>query len=55
MSEENKDKVVAKKLKCGGTAILTVDPKTKQLAQTGYIGPNLSIEAYLPKNAEWQK
>lgn len=55
MAEENKDKVVAKKLKCGGIAILTIDPKTKMLAQTGYIGPNLSLDAYLPKNAEWQK
>jgi len=55
MAEENKDKVVAKKLKCGGTAIYTIDIKSKQLAQTGYIGPNLSLEAYLPKAVEWQK
>jgi len=55
MAEENKDKVVAKKLNCGGVAVFTVDPKTKQLIQTSYIGPNLSLEAYLPKNAEWQK
>jgi hypothetical protein len=55
MPDNIKDKVVAKKLKCGGTAIYTIDPKLKQLVQTGYIGANLSLDAYLPKSAEWQK
>ena len=55
MSEDNKDKIVAKKLKCGGYALYTTDSKTKQLTQTGYVGPNLSVEAFVPKNTIFEK
>lgn len=51
----SQEKPVIKKLKCGGHAIYTTDAKTKQLTQTGYIGPNLSLEAYAPKDAVVQK
>ena len=49
------DKPIVKKLKCGGYGIYTTDSKTKQLAQTGYIGANLTLEAWLPKDAVIQK
>jgi len=52
---ETKDKPVVKKLPCGGYGIYTIDPKTKQPAQTGYIGANLELTAYLPKDAIVQK
>lgn len=52
---ESKDKPVAKKLPCGGYAIFTIDLKSKQLAQTGYVGPNLEPSAYLPKDVVIQK
>jgi len=45
------EKPVVKKLKCGGWGIFTTDPKTKMLAQTGYVGPNLEPKAYLPADA----
>lgn len=45
------DKPVVKKLKCGGWGIFTVDPKTKQPAQTGYVGSNLKLDAFLPPDA----
>lgn len=37
------------KLECGGTAIYTIDPKTKQEIQTGYVGPGLPVEAWIQK------
>lgn len=49
------EKPVVKKLKCGGWGIFTIDPKTKMPTQTGYVGPNLSAEAYLPKDAVVEK
>jgi len=49
------EKPIVRKLKCGGHGVYTIDPKTKQLAQTGYIGPNLSLEAFLPKDAVIEK
>jgi hypothetical protein len=52
---ESKEKPVAKKLPCGGYAIFTKDFKSKQLVQTGYVGPNLELTAYLPKDAIIQK
>jgi hypothetical protein len=45
------EKPVVKKLKCGGWAIYTIDPKTKAQLQTGYVGPNLEPKAYLPADA----
>ena len=38
------------KLECGGTAVYTIDPKTKQEVQTAYIGPDLPLDAWLPKD-----
>jgi len=52
---ETKERPVVKQLKCGGYAIFTVDPKTKQQMQTGYIGANLALEGYLPPDAIIQK
>lgn len=49
------EKPIVKKLACGGYGIYTLDSKSKQLAQTGYIGANLSLEAYLPKDAVIEK
>ena len=49
------DKPVVKKLKCGGWGIYTVDVKTKQPAQTGYIGPGLKLEAFVPLDAIIEK
>jgi len=49
------EKPIVRKLKCGGHGVYTIDSKTKQLAQTGYIGPNLSLEAFLPKDAVIEK
>jgi hypothetical protein len=49
------EKPIVKKLKCGGYGVYTTDFKTKQLAQTGYIGANLTLEAWLPKDAVIQK
>jgi hypothetical protein len=49
------EKPVIKKLKCGGWGIYTIDLKTKLPAQTGYIGPNLCVEAFLPKDAIVEK
>lgn len=51
----SQEKPVVKKLKCGGWGVYTTDPKTKMPAQTGYIGPNLSLEAYLPEGAVVEK
>jgi hypothetical protein len=42
----------AKKLKEGGYALYAIDPKTKQEAQVGYIGENLTLEAWLPKGVK---
>jgi len=55
MSEPTKDTLTAKKLSCGGIAIYGIDLKTKQPTQIGYIGANLPLEAYLPKNCILQK
>ena len=49
------EKPVIKKLPCGGYAIYSLDAKSKQLIQTGYVGANLSAEAYLPKDAIIEK
>jgi len=51
----SQEKPVVKKLKCGGHGVYTIDQKSKQLVQTGYIGPNLSLEAYAPKDAVIEK
>lgn len=52
---ETKEKPVVKQFPCGGFGIFTIDPKSKQLAQTGYVGPNLEPSAYLPKDHIVQK
>jgi len=52
---EEKQKPIVRKLKCGGYGIYTTDIKTKQLAQTGYIGSKLCLEAFLPKDAVIEK
>lgn len=54
---ENKvaEKLKVKKLPCGGHAIYGVDPKSKQLAQVGYIGASLPVEAFMPENAVLEK
>lgn len=52
---EEKQKPIVRKLKCGGHGIFTIDIKSKQLAQTGYIGPNLCLEAFIPKDAIIEK
>ena len=49
------EKPIVKKLKCGGWAIYTIDPKTKTQLQTGYIGGNLKLEAWLPEGAVVEK
>jgi len=51
----SQEKPVVKKLKCGGHGIFTIDPKTKQPIQSGYIGANLELESWLPKDAVIQK
>lgn len=55
MSEPTKDKLTAKKLPCGGTAIYGIDVKSKQVIQIGYIGANLNVDAFLPKDCVVQK
>jgi hypothetical protein len=42
----------AKKLAEGGYALYAVDPKTKTETQVGYIGGNLSLEAWIPKGVK---
>jgi hypothetical protein len=42
----------AKKLAEGGYALYSIDPKTKQETQVGYIGENLNIEAWLPQGVK---
>jgi hypothetical protein len=42
----------AKKLKEGGYALYGIDPKTKTETQVGYIGENLTLEAWLPKGVK---
>jgi hypothetical protein len=54
MSDE-KNKIVVKKLKCGGYGIYAADAKTKSIIQTGYIGENLKLEAWLPADAVVEK
>jgi hypothetical protein len=49
------EKPIVKKLKCGGYGIFTTDVKTKQITQTGYIGENLKLEAWLPADAVVEK
>jgi len=49
------EKPIVKKLKCGGWGIYTTDVKTKMLAQTGYIGSNLTLECWLPEGAVVEK
>lgn len=51
----SQEKPVVKKLKCGGWGIFTIDVKTKMPAQTGYIGANLTLECWLPKDAVIEK
>ena len=41
-----------KKLAEGGYALYSIDPKTKQESQVGYIGENLTLEAWLPKGVK---
>ena len=36
-----------KLLECGGTAVYSVDSKSKQEIQVAYIGPGLPVEAWL--------
>lgn len=52
---KEKEKPIVKPLKCGGYGIFTTDPKSKQLAQTGYIGASLNLQAFLPADAIIQK
>jgi len=52
---ESKEKPVVKQLPCGGYAIFTIDNKTKQLVQTGYVGSKLESSAYLPTGSSIQK
>ena len=54
MSEATKDKPIVKKLPCGGHAIYSIDIKSKQQIQVGYIGANLNLEAYLPVGTKLQ-
>jgi hypothetical protein len=42
----------AKKLAEGGYALYAIDPKTKTETQVGYIGGNLSLEAWIPKGVK---
>jgi hypothetical protein len=42
----------AKKLAEGGYALYAVDPKTKTETQVGYVGGNLSLEAWIPKGVK---
>lgn len=51
----SQEKPIVKKLKCGGYGIYTIDTKTKQLVQTGYVGANLKLEAFIPADAVLQK
>lgn len=55
MAAETKEKPIVKQLKCGGYGVYTTDPKSKQLTQTGYIGANLNLQAFLPPDAVIQK
>ena len=41
-----------KKLAEGGYAIYATDPKTKTETQVGYVGENLSLEAWIPKGVK---
>jgi hypothetical protein len=50
MSDE-KNKIVVKKLKCGGYGIYSADAKTKSVVQTGYIGASLNVQAWIPAGA----
>jgi hypothetical protein len=54
MSDE-KNKIVVKKLKCGGYGIYSTDAKTKSVIQTGYIGESLNVEAWIPAGAVIEK
>jgi hypothetical protein len=47
--------IKVRKLPEGGWGIFTLDRKTKAEQQTGYIGPNLKVEAFLPEGAELEK
>jgi hypothetical protein len=42
----------AKELAEGGYALYSIDPKTKQETQVGYIGENLNIEAWIPQGVK---
>jgi len=42
----------AKKLAEGGYALYAIDLKTKQETQVGYIGENLTLEAWLPQGVK---
>ena len=54
-NDPKKEKSIARKLPCGGYAIYTNDIKTKTLMQTGYIGSNLKLEAWLPEGTVIEK
>ena len=51
---EPKQQIKVKKLPEGGWAVYSIDPKDKREIQTGYIGPNLKMEAFVPENAQIQ-
>jgi len=51
----SQEKPILKKLPCGGYGIYTSDAKSKQVIQTGYIGANLPLETYAPKDAVVEK
>jgi len=52
---ESKEKPIVKLLPCGGYGVYTIDAKSKNLVQTGYIGSKLELNAYLPKDVVIQK
>lgn len=47
--------IKVKKLPEGGYGIYTLDKKSKAEIQTGYIGPGLNVEAFLPEGAVIEK
>jgi len=44
--------IVVRKLPEGGWGIYTIDKKTMSEKQTGYIGPGLDVQGFLPAGAE---
>jgi len=47
--------IKVRKLPEGGYGIYTLDKKSKTEIQTGYIGPGLKVEAFLPEGAVIEK